>query len=375
MNTTQEHAANKDDANKDDANDLSAIVLEQAERLFRGEVTKARMEEADRGVWSADLWRAVEENGLTLAMVPEEKGGAGLAAADALQLVRRSAFHTLPLPLAETMIAAALWAEASGDCVTGPMTFGPVSPADSLRVEKKGGDFVLEGTASRLPWAAQAEHALLFARDAAGLGHLVLLARGNGRLAARRNLAREPRDTLVFDKLSLAGSAVRVAPASCKDGLLAHGALIRALQMAGAMERALDYALSYAMERKQFGREIAKFQAIQHMLAEAAGQYAASAAAADGARDAFGQPHFEMSVALAKARVGEAVTRVTDVCHQVHGAMGYTQEHPLHFATRRLWAWRDEFGGEAYWQERVGRIVCERGGDALWLGLTENRFQ
>ncbi len=63
-------------------------------------------------------------------------------------------------------------------------------------------------------------------------------------------------------------------------------------------------------------------------------------------------------MAVAKARVGEAAGKVAEVCHQVHGAMGFTQEHPLHFATRRLWSWRDEFGHETFWQERIGRLVC-----------------
>ena len=49
--------------------------------------------------------------------------------------------------------------------------------------------------------------------------------------------------------------------------------------------------------------------------------------------------------------------------------MGFTQEHPLHFATRRLWSWRDEFGHEAFWQERIGRLACADGGDALWRRL------
>lgn len=356
------------------SDELSAIVLEQAERLFRGEVTKARMEEADRGAWPAELWKAVEENGLTLAMVPEAQGGSGLPASDALKLVRIAGYHTVPLPLAETMIGAALWAQAGGEGVEGAVTFGPTRPGEVLRIEKKGAEYRLDGTAQRVPWAAQAARALFFARDATGKGYLALLPRGNGRLIPRKNLAHEARDTLVLDKIAVPAAAVREAPASCSHGLLAFGALLRAQQMVGAIERALDYALAYAMERKQFGREIAKFQAIQHMLAEAAGQYAASAAAADGAREAYGLPHFEFAVALAKARVGEAVSRVTDVCHQVHGAMGYTQEHPLHFATRRLWSWREEFGSEAYWQESIGRLVCARGGEALWAALVENRI-
>ena len=112
------------------------------------------------------------------------------------------------------------------------------------------------------------------------------------------------------------------------------------------------------MERKQFGRPIGKFQAIQQMLADAAGQYAAAAAAADLAAAGLRHRRLRVRVAIAKARVGEAAGKVAEVCHQVHGAMGFTQEHPLHFATRRLWSWRDEFGHEAYWQERIGRMVC-----------------
>jgi acyl-CoA dehydrogenase len=109
------------------------------------------------------------------------------------------------------------------------------------------------------------------------------------------------------------------------------------------------------------------------MLAEAAGEFAASAAAADGAAIAWGSPAFPQATALAKARVGEASGKVAAICHQVHGAMGFTHEHPLHFSTRRLWSWRDEFGGEAHWQEMIGRSVCADGGEALWdtlVGVT-----
>jgi acyl-CoA dehydrogenase len=147
---------------------------------------------------------------------------------------------------------------------------------------------------------------------------------------------------------------------------LLHGAFLRVQQMTGAMERCMDYALTYANERVQFGRAIAKFQAIQHMLAIAAGQFAAATAAADAAAEAYGTPGFPMAVALAKSRCGEAAGQVAAACHQVHAAMGFTQEHPLHFASRRLWSWRDEFGSEAVWQERIGRLVCRQGGEALW---------
>jgi acyl-CoA dehydrogenase len=349
--------------------EVSSIVLDQADRLFREQVTKERLAQSDRGAWPAEIWKAVEDAGLILALVPEERGGVGLDAASALRLIRRSGYHTLPVPLAESMIAAALWSEASGEIPAGALSLGPSDPQDNLRIERGGDGYVVHGIARRVPWGTQAQHVLVHLRAADGSSQLALLPARQAAARPRFNLAGESRDTLKLDGLVLPQSAVRPAPPSCAEGLLAFGALIRAQQLAGAMERCLEHALTYAQERKQFGRPIGKFQAIQHMLAEAAGQYAAAAAAADMAIDAWEADDFPFAVAVAKARTGEAAGKVAEIAHQVHGAMGFTHEHPLHFATRRLWSWRDEFGSDAYWQERIGRLVCEAGGAALWPRL------
>jgi len=348
------------------AEELSAIVLEQADRLFRGEVTKQRMADADTGAWPSAIWRAVEQAGLPLALVPDAQGGAGLAPADALRLIRRAGYHTLPIPLPETMLAAALWAKASGALAEGTLSLAPTAVEHSILIEPRARGFVLRGRAERVPWASQVDRILVYARDASAAGYLVLLQSGAAPSQPSRNLANEQRNTLLLDDVAVPAEAVRMAPSACAEGFLLLGALLRALQMVGAMERCLDYALAYAMERQQFGRPIGKFQAVQHMLADAAGQYAAAAAAAELATEAYGNAGFDFAVAIAKARVGEAAGKVAEICHQVHGAIGFTHEHPLHFATRRLWSWRDEFGHETYWQERIGRMVCDAGGEGLW---------
>lgn len=357
---------------KTEADELSAMVIEQADRLFRGEVTNERMAQADRGEWPSAIVQAIERAGLALALVPESLGGVGLPPPDALRLIRRSGYHTLPLPLAETMIAAALWSQVSEATIAGTMSLAPANVADAIGIECSAGGYVLQGRARRIPWGTQVEHVLVYARDATGAGYLALLPRGAAPAQPHRNLANEPRDTLLLDAVTVPTAAVRPAPPACSGGLIIFGALIRAQQMVGAMERCLDYAVAYAMERQQFGRAIGKFQAVQHMLADAAGQYAAAAAAAELAAEAYGNADFAFAVAIAKARVGEAAGKVAEVCHQVHGAMGFTQEHPLHFATRRLWSWRDEFGHETFWQERIGRLVCSAGGEALWPMLIGN---
>jgi acyl-CoA dehydrogenase len=282
--------------------------------------------------------------------------------------VRRCGYYTVPVPLAETMLAALAWGQAAGKAISGPATLGPASE-DALRIEHRTQRWRLEGNALRVPWISHAQQVLLFARDANEEAFLVLLDARSLPAVTQRNLANEPWGTLQCDGVEVESNCVCPAPALCAQGFLHLGALMRAQQMVGAMERCLDYAIAYATERKQFGRPIGKFQAIQHMLAEAAGQFAAASAGADLAVDAVGKADFEFAAAVAKARAGEAAGKVAEVCHQVHGAMGFTQEHPLHFATRRLWSWRDEFGHEAFWQQRIGMLVCAEGGDALWQRL------
>lgn len=350
------------------SNEMSAILLEQAGRLLQQQVTREALTAADQGEWQAPLWQEMERAGLPLALVTEECGGVGLPPADALRLLRLVGYHTLPLPLGETMLAQALWTQAGGGVLEGVVT---LAPDMSASLTKHGNDYCLNGVLRRVPWGAIADQILLVARDADGKTHLVRLSKGAATWESRRNVAYEPRDTLLLDQVTVSADAVLPAPAILQaDGFLPLGALLRVQQMVGAMERVLDHALTYANERVQFGRAIGKFQAIQHMLAVAAGQYAASAAAADAAIEAYGTLDFDFAVAVAKARVGEAAGEVAAIGHQVHAAMGFTQEHLLHFATRRLWSWRDEFGAESFWQERLGQLVCVQGGDALWPMLT-----
>ena len=355
--------------------DVSTIVLEQADRLFQQHVNKAVLAEADAGKWQVPLWTALQDAGVPLAMVPEAAGGVGLAAATAARLIRRAAFYSVPLPLAETMIANRLWVDAGGDAMEGAVTLGPVNLTDRLTVTGTAGGMTLSGTAHHVPWGVQASAALVFARDAGGKGFLCRTPPATARPnKTRRNVAYEPRDDMHFDGVALPAEDVRPVPDYLDaEGLMTFGAAIRVQQLVGGMERCMDYALGYANERVQFGRPIGKFQAVQHMLAVAAGHFAAASATADALFESERLGDDTFAVAIAKARCGEAAGQVAAICHQVHGAMGFTQEHPLHFATRRLWAWRDEWGAEAYWQEKLGRMICAEGGDGFWPLIADRK--
>ena len=102
---------------------------------------------------------------------------------------------------------------------------------------------------------------------------------------------------------------------------------------------------------------------------------AAAVAMADapgGEQTSCAATHF--STAVAKVRAGEAATRGTSIAHQVHGAIGFTHEHALHFATRRLWAWREEFGTDAHWAAELGRAAIQARASGFWTGLTRKHF-
>ena len=108
---------------------------------------------------------------------------------------------------------------------------------------------------------------------------------------------------------------------------------------------------------------------VKHQLQEQHGEGepdVAAQRAADAAVDALGTNRFVVEVAASKARVGEAVGIVAEQVHQIHGAMGFTHEHRLHHFTRRLWAWRDEWGNETHWQRVLGARLAALGADQVW---------
>ena len=126
----------------------------------------------------------------------------------------------------------------------------------------------------------------------------------------------------------------------------------------------------YALDRTQFGRPIGKFQAVQQNLAVLAGQTAAAGAAADMAAEAVGDSIRLLPIAAAKSRCGEAAGIGAAIAHQVHGAIGFTREHSLHFLTKRLWSWRDEFGNETAWNRLIGRHMAKAGPARYWAEIT-----
>jgi acyl-CoA dehydrogenase len=340
------------------------IVVDTATRIFQDLCEPATINDAETGVWPKPLWEALEESGLPLAWVPEDLGGAGATMADGFAVLRVAGRFAAPVPLAETLIAGWLLSRAGINVPIGPLTVAPVHADGDIVLRDDGR---LAGRARRVPFARNARHIAVLARRGDDASVALVVAAG---LLIRQSssLAGEPSDEVSFDgALPAAVSPVDVD----QDRLVTFGAAVRLQQMAGALEKILEQSVQYALDRSQFGRPIAKFQAVQHNLAMLAGEVAAASAAADGAAEACSGPEIGIGeVAIAKVRGGEAAGTGAAIAHQVHGAMGFTYEHSLHHATRRLWAWREEFGNEAVWAQRLGRMVAAHGADRLWPFIT-----
>jgi acyl-CoA dehydrogenase len=318
--------------------------------------------------WDAGLWGALAENGLTGVGLPESAGGSGGELADAVAIVRTLAAGAGAVPVAEQLLVAAPAVIAAGlplPPVEEPLTFGI---AEGVVATPAGDSWALSGTATDVAWAGVAAHVALLVTGPEH-GVLALLPTAGLTASGAVNLAGEPRGTLTLDGVPALGAPLNHAQAR---ELRAGFALARAVQLTAALEQVLAWTVQYAGERQQFGRSLAKFQAIQMELAEMAGEVTAVTALTDAAVQALhhGSDDFWLAAAAAKVRAGAAVEVVARLAHQVHGAIGFTQEHKLHHLTKRLWSWRDEAGSELVWSKMLAQGLLADGPDGLWPALT-----
>lgn len=348
---------------------MESMIHDMAERLFRDHVSHGLRADAAAGQCPETLWTRIEEAGLHMALVPEEAGGFGVPAAEALGLVRIAGAHGLPLPLAETLIANAVLAGAGLALPRGRLT---IAEGVALRLERRGGALHASGHMAMVPFARWADRIVTIAA-LDGVDHVLFLPVKDLTVTPAQDLAGMPRDDVAVD---LALTDADAAPAHrSMGGMRGLGALVRSLATAGALETILRMSVEYANDRVQFGRPIGKFQSIQQYLATLAGETAAARAAAEMAAGSYDTAAFALTVAAAKSRSGEAAQTVGALAHQIHGAIGYTEEHALHHFTKRIWSWRDEFGTELDWNRELGRAALSSPHDTFWHFITDSTAQ
>jgi len=314
-------------------NELTRILADAAERIFIDAAP------SPAGAYDVSTWTLIAEAGIDRLLLPEDLGGAGDAVDAAVQIAQRFGAHGCAIPFIETLVANR-WLWEAG------VEVGPGPKAVALPV-----------TSPAVTWAV--DDVLIVCCDGAIMPADRALAGPR-----RSNLAAEPVRCLTPEW------AARCSQAISESGLALY-ATLKSAAIAGSLQAALEMTLRYVTERTQFGRKIGAFQAVQHMVACMAEEAAAATAAVQMAGRRLGARNQLYFAAAAKSRVAEAATAVSALAHQCHGAIGYTREHSLHRLTHRALAWRDEAGGEEYWNERIGRAALAVSDDQLWRFVLE----
>jgi acyl-CoA dehydrogenase len=267
------------------------------------------------------------------------------------------------VPIAETGALGGWLAAAAGvEIPAGPLTVVPDPGALRLEAGRLRGEALV-------PWAQRAARVLAIVEGPSG-PVIVSASPDQLDITPRVNMAGEPRDAVVFD-VALEDLQQAAAPPGIDAGeLQRRGSLTRTALSAGALEAMSQLTVDYAHERRQFGRPIAAFQAVQLHLVTVAQCSVRASMAADVATRAYEAGDAAFEVAAARVIVDAAAVEATRAAHQVHGAMGVTREYRLHHLSRRLWAWRHEFGAAKRWRRRLGADLVAGGADALFPTIT-----
>jgi acyl-CoA dehydrogenase len=344
----------------DDLSDLRNLVDDIGGRAAEARIGQRRLPEE----FDEMAWRNLDETGLSrLTSTPD----LGAGPAEAAIVLRGTARHAVAAPVAETDLLAA-WLAGAADI--GLPESGPLTIALTEGTVNGGR---VTGTAHGVPWTRSAARVVLAVRIA---DTLLVTAASPGELSIidGHNLGGEPRDDIEFD---LPADDFATLDAAVADEVTRRGAWARCVQCIGALDAAAELTVGHTRERVQFGRPLSKFQAVQHALAQMAGEIERARAATELAVAAatdhgFDSLQADYAVTVAKVVLGRVVPAVATVAHQLHGAIGVTIEHPLWSATNRAHSWIDEFGSTGHYARRLGRLALDNGQEAggLWDVLT-----
>jgi len=344
-------------------------------------IAEVRKQMESATVFDPALWRKMAEQGWTGIIFPEDFGGFGMGMVEMAAAMEEMGRALLPGPFFSTVLLAGSTIDQAGSRSQKEKYLSAISRGDARATLA-----LLEDSASWSPDAVRLELSgltlhgrKLFVTDAAAADFLVVAARMNGDLALVVVPAGAPGLTITplpamdgtrklyavdFDHVAVAGEDVLAS------GDRARAALDRALdiatvglaaEMTGGMQRLLEIAVEYAKTRKQFGRAIGEFQAVQHMCADMLVYSESSRSAVYYAAYAIheGIPEARLAVSVAKSYASDAYREVGNRAIQIHGGMGFTWENDVHLYYRRAKASELTLGDAAFHRERIAKLVID----------------
>jgi alkylation response protein AidB-like acyl-CoA dehydrogenase len=327
----------------------------------------------DEKGYTPELWQRLAGMNLTGLAIPESYGGVGdfLDLVVVLEEMGRACFNG---PFFATVVLGAGTIAAAGNdaqkkeylpqIAEGKIIVTLALPeqsgkytADAIKMKavEKGNDFILNGTKLFVPDAQNADYIICAARTAGGKDpsdgltlFIVDINTAGITVKPLPTIAGDKQGEVVFEDVrvtadNVLGERNRAWPHI--ENIVRRAAVARCAEMVGLAQKALDISLEYAKERIAFGHPIGAFQSIQHRCADMLIDLDSSRFATYQAawRLNEGLPA-EKEVAIAKAWVGQACRRVMTSAHQIHGAIGFTEDHTLHHYTKKARACEFSFG-------------------------------
>jgi alkylation response protein AidB-like acyl-CoA dehydrogenase len=348
------------------------ILKDTARKFFAGEspIAAVRKSMETDTAYDAALWTKLAEQGFTGIIAPEEFGGMGLGKVELVLLMEEAGYALLPGPFFSTVALAGSVIEACGSPEQKKKYLGSIAAGqarstvalveaagswnpENLKINAAGNK--LTGTKLFVTDAAVADFIVVISRD----GIFVVDAKApglhiepmNGMDLARKIYSVEFKNTpaeMLGNSGGLAGALNVATAALCAE-------------MTGGMQRALELTVAYAKTRKQFGKPIGIFQAVQHLCADMYLETESSRSATYYTAWALEEstPDAAVSVSVAKMYASDAARNVGNRGIQVHGGMGFTWENDIHLYYRRAKASETMLGDATFHRERIARLVID----------------
>ena len=314
-----------------------------------------------RAALDRTLWHRLDSLGLARLTGSEKSGGSGAGWHEAAVLLTAAARHGIRTPVGEHDLLACWLLETLGRPVGGAIR--------TMQLPGRDG-----GHDAPVPWAAEVDRIVVVWWTGDGY-RCADVESATLAITEGANLIGEPRDTVRADLAATEGEPVSEA---LVGRLKRRAALMRSIQVCAVLERAVELSIEHVSARVQFGRPLAKFQAIQNLISDAAAEAALARVATEAALDVavatdWDSANLDFLIATSRSCAGHAASVVTRNAHQVHGAIGTTREHRLHEFTRAALAWRAEYGSVRHWDEQIAAAATAAGPEGLWALIADSR--
>jgi alkylation response protein AidB-like acyl-CoA dehydrogenase len=358
----------------DEQQAIKATAREFLAARYRSERIRELLD-SERGFEQAD-WEEMAGLGWPGLALPEEWGGQGLGIVDLAALFEELGYALVPSPLLSTTVAGLALARCGSDeqrerwltpLAAGELrgtpalwdaAFAAAPGSYSMPARQEGEEIVLDGEKVLVPDAASADFFLVATED--GRRHIVERGAAGVSVVAEPSLDPTRRlYTVRFDGVRVASADTLPAEEADYREVFFRVCVALAAESTGVAQRATDMAVSYAKDREQFGRPIGAYQAVSHRCAQMLLETENSRSAVYGAAWAAGADPESLprAASMAKAYASDAGWRVPHASIQVHGGIGFTWEHDLHFFLKRGRANAALFGDAKWHRERVAAAV------------------